>query len=217
MLGSASPRRSALVGSLGIPFVVLPADIVEDVMPGETPLGYLERIASAKLAAVQARLEREGPPAGAPAGVAGILVADTTVMIDDSIVGKPADVAEAVLTLNRLVGRTHTVFTRYLLWACPGAAAAGNSAHVSDRPRPPIGRTVQTQVSLRNASPQEVLAYAATGEGLDKAGAYAAQGLGAFLVETVAGSYTNVVGLPVCELVSDLLLGRLLASFPLVT
>jgi len=206
-----------LVGSLGIPFVVLPADIVEDVLPGETPLGYLERITSAKLAAVQARLAREGAPAGAPAGVAGILVADTTVVIDDSIVGKPADVAEAVLTLNRLVGRTHTVFTRYLLWASPGAGAAGNSAPGSDRPSPPIGRTVQTQVSLRNASAEEVLAYAATGEGLDKAGAYAAQGLGAFLVEAVAGSYTNVVGLPVCELVNDLLLGRLLPSFPLVT
>jgi septum formation protein len=196
-----------LLGSLGIPFVVLPADIVEDVIPGEAPLGYLERIASAKLAAVQARLEREGPPADAPAGVAGILVADTTVVIDDSIVGKPADVAEAVVTLNRLVGRTHTVFTRYLLWACPSPGAPG---------RPAIGRTVQSQVSLRSAEAQEVLAYAATGEGLDKAGAYAAQGLGAFLVEAVSGSYTNIVGLPVCELVSDLLVGRLLESFPLV-
>lgn len=196
-----------MLGSLGIPFVVLPADIVEDVLPGEAPLGYLERIASAKLAAVQARLEREGPPADAPAGVAGILVADTTVVIDDSIVGKPADVADAVVTLNRLVGRTHTVFTRYLLWACPGPNAAV---------RPPIARTVETKVSLRSASAQEVHAYAASGEGLDKAGAYAAQGLGAFLVEAVSGSYTNVVGLPVCELVSDLLLGRLLEGFPLV-
>ena len=196
-----------MLGSLGIPFVVLPADIVEDVLPGEAPLGYLERIASAKLAAVQARLEREGPPADAPAGVAGVLVADTTVVIDDSIVGKPADVAEAVVTLNRLVGRTHTVFTRYLLWACPSHDAAV---------RPPIARTVETKVSLRSASAREVHAYAASGEGLDKAGAYAAQGLGAFLVEAVSGSYTNVVGLPVCELVSDLLLGGLLEGFPIV-
>jgi len=201
-----------LLGSLGIPFVVLPADLVEDEVPGETPLGYLERIASAKLAAVRARLEREGPPADAPAGVAGVLVADTTVVIDDSIVGKPADVAEAVATLNRLVGRTHTVFTRYLLWACPAGGRPSGSGPAS----PPIGRTVQSQVSLRSANAKEVLAYAATGEGLDKAGAYAAQGLGAFLVEAVAGSYTNVVGLPVCELVSDLLLGRLLDSFPMV-
>lgn len=204
-----------MLGSLGIPFVVLPADIVEDVMPGEAPLVYLERIASAKLAAVQARLEREGPPADAPAGVAGILVADTTVVIDDSIVGKPADVAEAVVTLNRLVGRTHTVFTRYLLWACPNGAGTSSSVPRGAPAGPPLGRTVQSQVSLRNANAKEVLAYAATGEGLDKAGAYAAQGLGAFLVEAVSGSYTNVVGLPVCELVSDLLQGRLLESFPL--
>jgi len=192
----------------------MPADIVEDVIPGEAPLGYLERIASAKLAAVRERLEREGPPADAPAGVAGILVADTTVVIDDSIVGKPADVAEAVVTLNRLVGRTHTVFTSYLLWACPSHSASpspGARSAVS----PPIARTVQSKVSLRSASAQEVHAYAATGEGLDKAGAYAAQGLGAFLVEAVSGSYTNVVGLPVCELVSDLLRGRLLESFPM--
>jgi len=187
-------------------------------MPGEAPLGYLERIASAKLAAVQARLQREGPPPDAPAGVAGILVADTTVVIDDSIVGKPADVAEAVVTLNRLVGRTHTVFTRYLLWACPsGGVSSGSIPSGNAAPSPLIGRTVQSEVSLRSANAREVLAYAATGEGLDKAGAYAAQGLGAFLVEAVSGSYTNVVGLPVCELVSDLLLGRLLDGFPLVT
>jgi len=208
LLGSASPRRSALLASLGLPFAVLPADIAEDVEPGELPHAYLERIAGAKLGAVQARLEREGHPAGAAQGIAAILVADTTVVIDDSVVGKPADVAEAVVTLNRLVGRTHTVLTRYAIAA--GSLGAGPVAQ-----REPLrARTVQSQVKLRAATDQEVLGYAASREGLDKAGAYAAQGLGAFLVESVSGSYTNVVGLPVCEVVSDLQALGLLEGFP---
>lgn len=202
VLGSASPRRSSLLASLGLPFVVLPADIVEDVLPGERPHAYLERIASAKLSAVQARLAATPHLPEAPHGVAAILVADTTVVIDDQIVGKPADVAEAADTLNRLVGRTHTVLTRYAV----GGARAGGA--------PAIQRTVSTQVTLRAASPEEVLGYARSGEGLDKAGAYAAQGLGAFLVEAVSGSYTNVVGLPLCELVSDLKGAGLLQAFP---
>jgi septum formation protein len=204
LLGSASPRRSSLLSHLGLPFVVLPADIVEDAEPGERPRPYLVRIASAKLAAVQARLASAGQLPEAPDGVAGILVADTTVVIDDSIVGKPADVAEAVTTLNRLVGRTHTVLTRYLVARVPSAPGAA----------PDVERTVETQVTLRAASAEEVLGYARSGEGLDKAGAYAAQGLGAFLVEAVSGSYTNVVGLPVCELVSDLKRAGLLGAFP---
>lgn len=204
LLGSASPRRSSLLASLGLPFVVLPADIVEDVEPGESPNAYLERIAGAKLAAVQARLASNPHLPDAPRGIAGILVADTTVVIDDSIVGKPADIAEAVSTLNRLVGRTHTVMTRYL------AAGAGSVPGTA----PEVQRTVSTQVTLRAASTEEVLGYARSGEGLDKAGAYAAQGLGAFLVEAVTGSYTNVVGLPVCELVSDLKRAGLLQAFP---
>jgi septum formation protein len=207
LLGSASPRRSALLASLGLPFAVLPANIVEDVEPGERPHPYLERIAAAKLAAVLERLRQDGCPDTAPDGVAAILVADTTVVIDDSIVGKPADVHEAVQILNRLVGRTHIVLTRYLLAAGPGTAT------VTGRPLP-VARTVQSEVKLRSASAQEVLGYAASGEGLDKAGAYAAQGLGAFLVEAVVGSYTNVVGLPVCELVSDLRAAGLLGEFP---
>jgi len=222
LLGSASPRRSALIASLGLPFAVLPADIVEDVEPGERPRAYLERIAGAKLAAVQARLQRDGAPANAPQGIAAILVADTTVVIDDTIVGKPADVAEAILTLTRLVGRTHTVLTRYVIAA--GLAASPSSATPAATASPPVAaslpaallaRTVQTEVKLRAATQQEVNGYAHSGEGLDKAGAYAAQGLGAFLVEGVTGSYTNVVGLPVCELVSDLQALGLLREFPL--
>jgi septum formation protein len=218
LLGSASPRRSALLASLGLPFAVLPADIVEDVEPGERPRAYLERIASAKLAAVQARLDREGVPASAPQGIAAIVVADTTVVLDDTIVGKPADIEEAIVTLSRLVGRTHTVLTRYAIAAGRDAAhpAPSPASPLLAGPPPPslLARTVQTEVKLRAATQQEVHGYAHTGEGLDKAGAYAAQGLGAFLVEGVTGSYTNVVGLPVCELVSDLQALGLLRGFP---
>ena len=211
------------MASLGLPFAVLPADILEDVEPGERPRAYLERIASAKLAAVQARLDRDGIPASAPQGIAAIVVADTTVVLDDTIVGKPADVEEAIVTLTRLVGRTHTVLTRYAIaagreaaHAAPSPAAPALGAPSLAGPSPPslLARTVQTEVTLRAATRQEVHGYAHTGEGLDKAGAYAAQGLGAFLVEGVTGSYTNVVGLPVCELVSDLQALGLLRGFP---
>jgi septum formation protein len=203
LLGSASPRRRDILGSLRVPFVVLPADIVEDVLTGETPSVYLERIALAKLAAIWARLDREGLPAAAPNGVAAVLVADTSVVIDGAIVGKPADMADAVAILSRLVGRTHEVFTRYVIArADPGAAAVL------------AARTVRTEVRLRPAPRAEIEAYARTGEGLDKAGAYAAQGIGTFLVEGVTGSYSNVVGLPACELVMDLTRLSLLAAFP---
>lgn len=200
LLGSASPRRRSILESLGISIVVLPGDALETVLPGEAPTAYLERIALDKLAGVRALCGATGLPRGP---VSAILVADTIVVIDDQIVGKPEDAADAVTTLNRLVGRTHTVLTRYVL-AEPGPGPGGVLA----------ARTVKTAVKLREATPEEVRGYAATGEGLDKAGAYAAQGIGAFLVEAITGSYSNVVGLPACELVSDLLRHGLLPVFP---
>jgi nucleoside triphosphate pyrophosphatase len=206
VLGSASPRRSAILSSLRIPFVVLPADIDEDVQAGESPPAYLERIALAKLAAVWSRIAAAGEVHGAPDGVAAILVADTTVVIDDTIVGKPLDVADAVATLSRLVGRTHTVLTRYLIGR---AAPLGGGADVL------AARTTTTRVNLREAGAEEVLLYARTGEGLDKAGAYAAQGIGAFLVQGVEGSYSNVIGLPACELICDLRQSGLIAHYPM--
>lgn len=205
LLGSGSPRRRDILSSLGLPFVVLAADIVEDVAAGETPHAYLERIAAAKLEAIWARLGGTAERSLAPGGLAAILVADTTVVIDGVIVGKPADVSDAAATLSRLVGRTHDVLTRYLI-ARPEPSGAGQGVLV--------GRTVQTRVTLRGASAAELEAYARTGEGLDKAGAYAAQGIGSFLVEGVSGSYSNVVGLPACEVVVDLTALGLLGMFP---
>jgi septum formation protein len=200
VLGSQSPRRREILGSLSIPLLVLPADIVEDTEPSETPEAYLERIALGKLEAVAARLEVHPERARA----AAVLVADTTVVIDGRILGKPGSVAEAAAMLTELTGRTHRVLTRYLISA-PSAAS-----------RPSCSRTVESRVTLRAASKAEIERYAATGEGLDKAGAYAAQGIGTFLVERVDGSYSNVVGLPACEVVVDLRSCGLLGDFPIL-
>ena len=203
LLGSGSPRRRDILTSLRLPFVVLAADIVEDVLPAEAPHTYLERITRAKLDAVWARLVGDPQPPAARGAVSAVLVADTTVVVDGEILGKPADVAEAIATLSRLVGRSHEVFTRYAIGRPEGGAGGLLAA-----------RTVRTEVRLRSASAAEVEAYARTGEGLDKAGAYAAQGIGTFLVEGVTGSYSNVVGLPACEVVDDLTRLGLLQGFP---
>jgi septum formation protein len=192
ILGSGSPRRRDIVSALGLPFQVLAADIDEDQRPGEAPLDYLARIVVEKLSGVRKRLN----------GVkhAAVLVADTTVVIDGDVLGKPSDVEDAVRLFSRIAGRVHTVYTRYAI-GLPG------------EPGPRVERTVATQVQMRTADSAEIRAYAATGEGLDKAGAYAAQGVGTFFIERVEGSYSNVIGLPACELLTDLralgLLGEL--------
>ncbi len=194
VLGSASPRRREILGGLGVPLRVVPADVEETVGAAESPLRYLERVVEDKLGAVAPRA-RANP-------CAGVLVADTIVVIDGDVLNKPADVADAVRLLGRLVGRTHTVYTRY---AISKFSELGIAA---------VTRTVESRVTMRSATALEVERYAASGEGLDKAGAYAVQGIGAFLVERIEGSYTNVVGLPACEVVVDLLRVGLLEQFP---
>jgi septum formation protein len=196
ILGSASPRRREILTHLGVPIRIVPADVPEEVLPGESPEAYLERIVRDKLAAVLARL-RAGDDTGC-----GVLVADTIVLLDDRILGKPRDVAEAVELLTALCGREHRVFTRYALSRSEGASV------------PLVERSVESRVWLRVASSEEISRYAGTGEGLDKAGAYAVQGVGAFLVRRIEGSYSNVVGLPACEVVEDLLKSGLLERFP---
>lgn len=194
ILGSASPRRRELLALLGLPLRVMAAEVDEQVLPGEPADAYLERVVRDKLAAVFARAK--------DASGGGLVVADTVVIVDGDILGKPADVADAEHLLRRIAGRTHLVRTRYAL-ARPGGALDVVCE-----------RTVESRVTLRSATRDEIARYARTGEGLDKAGAYAAQGIGAFLVERIDGSYSNVVGLPVCELVSDLVASGLLRHFP---
>jgi septum formation protein len=195
VLGSASPRRREILSSLGVPIRVVPGDVDESRRKGESARAYLERVVRDKLADV-------APRAGAGADVPGIVVADTIVVVDEDVLGKPRDVPEARALLSRLVGRAHTVRTRYAISVGPELGRAR------------VERTVESLVVMRPSTEDEIARYAATGEGLDKAGAYAAQGIGAFLVSRIEGSFTNVVGLPACELVGDLVATGLLERFP---
>ena len=194
-LGSASPRRQELLSGLGLPLKVQPANVEESVLPGELPQQYLERIVADKWTAVNRLVLTLG-------FFSAVLVADTIVVVDNEILGKPIDVADAERLLHRLTGREHVVYTRFAV-----GRAGADTATVA-------ARTVETRVFLRSATDDELRRYAATGEGLDKAGAYAAQGIGSFLIERVRGSYTNVVGLPLCEVILELQRLDLLAEFP---
>ncbi len=172
VLASGSPRRRELLAQLGVTFEVRPADLDESVIPGETPAAYVERLARAKATAVAGPGEL-------------VIAADTTVDVDDEILGKPADAAEAAAMLTRLAGRAHQVHT--------GVAVAAHGAVRSG--------VVVTTVRFAPLSPATVAWYVATGEPLDKAGAYALQGIGGALVEAVDGSVSNVIGLPLVETV----------------
>jgi septum formation protein len=194
LLGSASPRRLRILETLGIPAVAIPARADETPREGEPARAYLERVVRDKLGSVADRARSMA--------TGGVLVADTLVLVDGEVLGKPRDAAEAGSMLRRLSGRAHEVWTRFAL---AGAAAPERALHE---------QTVRSGVEFRHLSGAEVEAYAASGEGLDKAGAYAVQGLGSFAVRAVHGSYTNVVGLPACELVEALVACGLLARFP---
>jgi septum formation protein len=181
VLASASPRRRDLLDGLGLGFVVRPVDLDETPRPGEAPREYVARLAGEKAAA------------GARAGEL-VLAADTVVVLPgegagggDALLGKPADPAEAEAMLARLAGREHVVYTGVaLLEAGDGAGRAGRRAVAVE----------ESRVTLAALDAAEIAWYVATGEPLDKAGAYAIQGIGALYVEAVAGNYTNVVGLP---------------------
>ncbi len=198
VLGSQSPRRFDILRGLGIPLRVRPADVDEAHRAGESAARYVERVTAAKLEAVGRKLSeelREGE-------FGGVLTADTTVVVDGDVLGKPVDVADAVRLLGRIAGRAHQVLTCYAIGT-------------PDAPRRVAAlRTVESRVFMRGAGLEELERYARTGEGLDKAGAYAVQGIGAFLIERIDGSYTNVVGLPACEVVVDLQRLGLLGAFP---
>jgi septum formation protein len=195
ILGSGSPRRREILSALGIPLEVVVGSVDETPRASEAIDVYLARVVSDKLAAALARLPRRDE-------VPAVLVADTIVVLDGEILGKPRDELDAVALVSRLVGRTHVVHTRY---AILGGDVLGG---------PLVERTVASLVTMRAAGPEVVARYAATGEGLDKAGAYAAQGIGAFLVEKIEGSFSNVVGLPACEVARDLVEMGLLEGFP---
>jgi septum formation protein len=183
VLGSASPRRREMIAMLGVPAVIRAAQVDESQQPGEAPEGYLERVTRTKLDAIRGSSVD-------PREAAGVLVADTIVVAPSgNILGKPADEDDARAMIDRLAGVTHVVSTRFVL---AKAHAEAPIAHA---------QTVTTRVTFRALFPDEARAYAATGEGRDKAGAYAVQGRAAAFVERIEGSYTNVVGLPLSEVV----------------
>ncbi len=180
ILASASPRRRELLERLGLVLEVAPAEVDETPHAGEKPVDYARRVAAAKCDTVA-----DGVAAGRDLAVLG---ADTTVVVEDAILGKPADDAEARAMLLRLGGRRHEVVTAYTLRL--GARR--------------LERAVTTLVAMRALQPAEVDAYVASGEGRDKAGAYAVQGIAAAFVTELRGSLTNVIGLPLAEVLADL-------------
>jgi septum formation protein len=170
-----------MMAMLGVPFVVRAANIDEAMNPGEGPDAYLQRITRAKLEAVRATALGDDST---------LLVADTIVVSPGGLVlGKPTSNEEARAMLERLAGTTHEVTTCFVL-----------STGVPNAP-PAHVQSVATRVTFRALIGDEARSYAASGEGRDKAGGYAVQGKAAAFVERIEGSYTNVVGLPLCEVV----------------
>jgi septum formation protein len=181
ILASGSPRRRELLASLGINFNVIKSDIDETQHPGEAPLVYVRRLSVEKAGTVAARAESGSL----------ILAADTVVIHEGDILGKPADPAEARAMLVRLRDQAHTVCTALTLLKKDANIGAQHAA-----PLQPLTELTQTEVIMRAYTNAEIEAYIATGDPFDKAGGYAIQHEGFHPVARIEGSYTNVVGLP---------------------
>ena len=180
ILASSSPRRRELLAGVGLDFEVVPPRVRESARDGEAPLDFAKRMAREKALYVctQERLGRI------------VVGSDTVVSISGEIFGKPRDEEDALLMLEKLSGRTHEVITGFCV-----ARSPGDVLH--------LGAT-RTEVRMKSLDTEEMRRYIKTGEPMDKAGAYAIQGIGSCLVEWIRGSYTGVVGLPLFELVSVL-------------
>ena len=172
ILASASPRRAEILRTVGWPFEALPVDIDETRHNGENAIDYVQRLAREKAVAAAARN---------PASM--ILAADTTVTIDDHILEKPTDESDAVRMLQLLNNRWHRVLT--------------GIAIINSKTSKPIVAHEETEVKFAPMSDEEIDWYVKTGEPMDKAGAYAIQGLGSRFIEQITGDYFNVVGLPI--------------------
>lgn len=177
ILASTSPRRKELLQQIGALFIQQAVDIDEDVMANENPEQYVLRLAQEKAAAGFEQLSQQQQIDSV------ILAADTTVVCDGQILAKPESISHSKEILGRLSGREHRVMT----------AIAVCSRDTSEQ------QVVTTKVRFRKLSSDEIEAYWHTGEPQDKAGSYGIQGLAAIFVESIEGSYSNVVGLPLCE------------------
>jgi septum formation protein len=179
ILASASPRRQELLRSVGLKFKIIPAHVNEDYKEGESPREHVKRLAKDKALAIAKKYPE-----------AWVLGADTIVVIDDMILGKPKSKLHARGMLERLSGREHRVFTGFTL--------AHFSSDVTKT------RIIQSAVRFKAISPEEMEWYISCDEPYDKAGGYAVQGKGAYFIKSIRGSYTNVIGLPLCEVLEDL-------------
>lgn len=178
ILASNSPRRKDLISLFDLPFEIIPADINEDVLPGESPKAYVARLARSKANVIAS--DHKGL----------IIAADTVVVDGEQLLGKPLDGADARQMLRQLRGRTHQVYT--------GIAIIRTSTGET------FEAICQTDVPMRNYSDREIDAYIATGDPMDKAGAYAIQHAGFHPVVRLTGCYASVMGLPLCHLVVGL-------------
>lgn len=172
ILASASPRRKELLAQIKVTALVHPVDLDETPLPDEQPLVYVQRLAAEKSALCVENLSVDLP----------VLAADTAVVLDDSIMGKPRNREDGVAMLTRLSGKTHYVYTAVSLRGMQHWQAVS-----------------VTEVTFREITESEIIAYWETGEPTDKAGAYAIQGLGGLFVASIKGSFSGVVGLPLFE------------------
>tara|TARA_R110002072_G_scaffold2252_4_gene18638 strand:- start:6441 stop:7016 length:576 start_codon:yes stop_codon:yes gene_type:complete len=179
ILGSTSPRRASLLSQLDVPFEVIAPDVDETQLAGEAPEVYVTRMSNAKHERVVQKLDAEGL----------VIAADTVVVLGDEILGKPANEAQGAEMLSRLSGNQHRVLTSVTI----GPNGRRNEQFV-----------IETIVRFRTLTTIECNAYWRTGEPQDKAGGYGIQGVGAIFIESIQGSYTNVVGLPLTETAASL-------------
>lgn len=175
ILASSSPRRRELLASIGAEFDVIPSHVPEEHQHGEAPEEYVARLSRDKAQALAAQHPSRW-----------VIAADTTVLLGDQLLEKPLDAADAERMLQTIAGRTHVVYT--------GVTLQNLERHYHDT------RVAESEVRMLPLSPDDIRWYVSTGEPMDKAGAYAVQGIGALFIDSIHGSYTNVVGLPLALL-----------------
>jgi septum formation protein len=204
VLASQSPRRKELLERIGFTIRTIPADVNETPIEGETPTEFVKRLAREKVLAVVDRLQATTSnlaDASHPhqnssiltskdAQIRWVVGADTVVVLDEELLGKPTDQDHAFDMLQRLSGREHKVITGFCIF---------------DLTKNKEGlQAVVSTVRFKRLTRPEIEKYLGTGESLDKAGAYAVQGIGAYMIDSIKGSYTNVVGLPLCQMMEML-------------
>jgi septum formation protein len=175
ILASASPRRRELLASIGLDFDVIPSHVPEVHQEGEAPEEYVARLSRDKARALAVQYPAQW-----------VIAADTTVLLGEQLLEKPVDKNDAARMLETIAGKTHVVYTGVTL----------EQAETAYRDT----RVAESEVRMLPLSPREIEWYVGTGEPLDKAGAYAVQGIGAMFIDSIHGSYTNVVGLPLATL-----------------